>query len=1037
MQVKRVLLRNVRCALLLAAALAGTQKPSAAAPQGIQDYSVRMWQSDDGLPQNSVFAITQTSDGYLWVGTHEGLARFDGVRFSLLDEKVAPELNHGWITGLCATRDGSLWIACDGYGIAHLSKQGCSHFSQAEGLLSNQTRCLLEGPDGSLWIGTEGGLSRFKDGKFTNFTVKNGLGDNSIRALCQDLQGNLRVATRRGLSSLSSEGNLSTLNFGIGSIANALRCVCVDRQGNVWVGANDGINCAVAEPKDGTGARRFYGLNEGLPDRVTNVIYEDRAGQIWSGTYGGLARLEGSRFGCGPSSEAVFGDLIYTVFEDRENNLWVGARDGLYRLTPARFATYTIQQGLTCNNVMSVCGDESGAIWIGTWGGGLNRLKEQKIEGFSRTNGLTHDMVLSLDQARDGSLWVGMDFDGGLNRLFNGQHESISKQNGLLDAAIRVIHEDGEGRLWIGTSKGLNVLRRPNTPNSIPGPPFIETYTTANGLAGNTILALCEETAAKMWIGTEEGLTLRQDGKFANFTTRDGLSHNTVGALYLEKALTEMSGETPAPLPNPSILDIPHSVLWIGTRGGGLNRFKAGKFTAYTTRQGLFNDEIYEILEDNWGFFWMSCRKGIFRVRKKDFDDLDRGAIKAVTCTAFGKADGLVSVQCNGVAKPAGWKAKDGRLWFPTIRGVVAVQPKIKSNDQPPPVLIEEVLTDKKAVEHGSVGAWDASTLPRTEAPTLLTIRPGRGELEIRYTALSLQAPERNRFKYKLEGIDPTWIDAASRRAAYYNNIAPGRYRFQVIACNNDGVWNETGATLTFLFQPHYWQTWSFKVVLVAATALLLTLFYRARVARLRALERLRIQIAADLHDDVGARLTKVAMVTEFVDRETPSTDRSKPHIQNIARTTREVIQAMDEIVWTINPANDTLDHLANYIFQYAEEYFQNTGVRCRLDLPAQLPPHVVGTEQRHNLFMAVKEALNNVLKHAGATDVRISLAVTDSRLAITIADNGRGFLLNGGPPTGDGLVNMKQRLARIGGHLTLETQPGDGTRVRMEVESG
>jgi len=317
-----------------------------------------------------------------------------------------------------------------------------------------------------------------------------------------------------------------------------------------------------------------------------------------------------------------------------------------------------------------------------------------------------------------------------------------------------------------------------------------------------------------------------------------------------------------------------------------------------------------------------------------------------------------------------------------------------------------------------------------------IRIPPGRGELEIRYTALSFQAPEKNRFKYRLEDMDAGWNDAGTRRAAYYNHIAPGHYRFRVMACNNDGVWNEEGATLGLIFLPHFWQTWWFKFVLAGATVLLLGLAYRARVARLRALERLRIQIAADLHDDVGARLTKVAMVTELVDRETADNDRSKPHIRNIAKTTREVIQAMDEIVWTINPANDTLDHLANYIFHHAQEYFHDTGVRCRLDLPAQLPSHAIGTERRHNLFMAVKEALNNVLKHANATEVSVSLAVDVSLLIITIADNGRGFSTDTAS-AGDGLANMKQRLARIGGQLILQSQPGAGTRIRMEVKVG
>jgi signal transduction histidine kinase len=373
-------------------------------------------------------------------------------------------------------------------------------------------------------------------------------------------------------------------------------------------------------------------------------------------------------------------------------------------------------------------------------------------------------------------------------------------------------------------------------------------------------------------------------------------------------------------------------------------------------------------------------------------------------------------------------------LWFPTIRGIVAVEPKIKTNDKPPPVIIEKVIVGGKSVS-GTVSERESGSFPLTRSPAgPLTIPPGRGQMEIQYTALSLQAPEKNRFKYMLEGIDADWVNAGDSRTAHYNNIAPGSYRFRVIACNNDGLWNETGATLALVFLPHYWQTWSFKLVILGTIALLLTAFYRSRVRRLREIESLRVQIAADLHDDVGSRLTKVAMVTESLARETSATDRTKPHIENISKTTREIIQAMDEIVWTINPKNDTLDHLANYILQYAQEYFQNTGVRCRLDLPARLPERPLSTAERHNLFMAVKEALNNILKHAGATEVRIGLALADGKLAITIADNGCGFRPDQARSSGNGLANMKQRLERIGGQLVLETQPGVGTRIKMEA---
>lgn len=456
------------------------------------------------------------------------------------------------------------------------------------------------------------------------------------------------------------------------------------------------------------------------------------------------------------------------------------------------------------------------------------------------------------------------------------------------------------------------------------------------------------------------------------------------------------------------------------------------KLSSFTTREGLFSDEIYEILEDDFGYFWMSCRQGIFRAAKRDFDEFESGRRRTVPCTAFGKVDGLVSVQCNGVAKPAGWKGRDGRLWFPTIRGVVCVESRIETNEKPPPIVIEEVWADKKLQVRGT-SKLRSSHRGGVPPPPLFRIAPGRGELELKFTALSLKAPEKNRFRYRLEGADAEWSAANPERIAHYNNLAPGSYRFRVIGCNNDGVWNETGATVALVLHPHYWQTWWFKGAILTAVGVFLALGYRIRIARLREIERLRVEIAANLHDDVGSRLTKVAMITEQVERQTAGSDRIHAQIGSISQTTREVIQAMDEIVWTINPRNDTLDNLANYIFQYAQEYFQGTGVRCRLDLPAQLPDRPISTKVRHNLFMAIKEALNNVLKHSAATEVRIALGIVESTITIRISDNGRGFD-SGQSHSGEGLRNMRARLEQIGGRMALQAKSGAGATVEMEA---
>jgi ligand-binding sensor domain-containing protein/signal transduction histidine kinase len=946
-------------------------------------YDLRVWQADEGLPQNTVSALAQTREGYLWVGTREGLARFDGVRFGLLDETAPGYLKHSAITALLAARDGSLWIACENQGLTRWQAGGFTHFMKTDGLPDNQVQCLWEDRAGSLWIGGETGLVRFKDGRFAGYAQNDPLRNNSIKALYEDEQGILRVATVKGLVSINAEGLVSADNFGLGPVTNVLKAVRGDRSGRLWLGATDGLICLT------DGRRVNYTGGQTLPERITTCIHEDQAGQLWAGTYGGLRRRgEGLQ----PSTPGKVGveDVVNTIFEDREQTLWIGGRDGLYRLSRARFAALTKQDGLNGNNVVSVLEDRTGAMWFGTWDGGVTRLKENQFTVITSTNGLTSDRVLSLHESRAGGLYVGTDLPGEINLLSRRLVNDLPPVS-FFNAPIRVIHEDDTGTLWAGTGKGLYAIR---------GQQF-NTYTTTNGLAGSNVTAICP-AGTQLWIGTDGGLSRWTGAGFVNLTTRDGLSHNYVNAIYEDAA----------------------HALWVGTKGGGVNRIQAGKITSYTTREGLFNDDVYEILEDDSGHLWMSCRRGIFRVNRSQFEALDRGEITQLNCTAFGREDGLATVQCNGVAKPAGWKSQDGRLWFPTIRGVVAVASGIKINERPPPVVIEEIVVDGRAL---------APVQPPGDGPPVLRVPPGRGRLEIHYTALSLRAADKNHFKHRLTGVDDEWVDAGHQRVAYYNAVRPGRYQFQVIASNNDGVWNDAGAKLTLLVAPHFWQTWWFRAVLIAAPIGLVMLFYQARAARRRGLENLRTQIAADLHDDVGSRLTKVAMMTELADRETPPGDPGKPHLQNIARSVRDITRAMDEIVWTINPQNDTLENLANYIFHYAQEYFQDTGVRCRLNFPPDLSRQRISTRERHHLFMAVKEALNNVLKHAAATEVRIGLLLTDKHLLIEITDNGRGLAGGRPDPTGAGLANMQARLAEISGEFQWHAEPA-GTTITLRL---
>ena len=978
-------------------------------------YSSRTWQVDEGLPHNLVQAIAQTRDGYLWIGTHEGLARFDGSSFTRFEEKSTPDLRNSSITALCADRDGALWIGTDGAGLAILVGGSVFRHDKVDGLAGDNVRVIYESRDGAMWIGTTTGMSRYQNGEFTNFTKKQGLLSDIVTSIYEDTDGNIWIATGSGLNCLKGKA-MDSFAMPNGLPNDSVRGICQDRGGRIWIGSNNGMLW-----HNDYWTRSFFAYNTkyGLSDTFVSAICEDREGNLWVGTYSGLNRFREGRFFNELNNEDKPYDRVNTLFEDREGNLWVGSREGLTRLTPKRFFTYTKRQGLTHNNIMSVLEDRAGSLWLGTWGGGLNRLKDDRVTAYASTNDFSQGLLLALCEGGDGSIWIGADYDGGLTQMKDGKFKHYTSKEGLPKAPIKVIREDSKGRLWIGTSRGLSCFKDGRFTN----------YTAKNHLAGDVVHAICEDHNGNLWFGTDDGLSRWIDGAFTNLTSSEGLSDNSINALYEDRE---------------------HD-LWVGTTRGGLNRYKAGVFKSYTSRDGLFSDEIFEVLEDDQGWLWMTCSKGVFRVRKSDFDDFDQRKIRALTSIEYGKADGIESPQCNSAAKPGAWKSHDGRLWFTTSKGLITVDPKtIKMDQLPPPVYVEQVSADRKpllgadALNRNRVGRAPNSI---SDDPDYLQIRvpPGRGELEFIFTALNFRAPERCHLKYRLDGVDQDWIDAGVRRTAHYNNIYPGTYRFHVVASNKDGVWNETGASVDVLLLPHIWQTWWFRGLsgililgLAGGTGRYVTKKRMRRRLELleqrQAIEKERRRIARDMHDQLGAGLTQVGLLGELARRDADKPDRAKIHASRICDLAREQAQTLDEIVWTIEPKNDLLNKLAAYIAVYAEQFFKAAGICCRLDIPPGLPAQPLSAELRHNLFLAVKEGLNNIAKHAGASEVHIRVSLNDSKLEIGLVDNGAGFVVRDIDSLGNGLSNMKHRIEEIGGTFTLDSEPAKGTRLQFQV---
>lgn len=747
----------------------------------ITQYVHDVWQTDDGLPQNTVRSIVQTRDGYLWLATQGGLARFNGVNFTVFDKGNTPAIRNDIVTSLFEDSKQNLWIVTRPQG---LLRGNGGQLIEQQSLTEYIVMVAYEDRQGDLWVGTyDDGLVRFKDGKPADiYTTKEGLAGDVVFSILEDQEGFLWIGTRSGLSRFK-DGKFTNFTAKEGLSHGVVMSLCEDRQRGLWIGTYGG---GVIRLKDGKFTA--FTIKEGLSNNMVGRVFLDRDGNLWIGTYGGgLNRWENGRFQTYTSKEGLSSDVVLSIYEDGEGSLWVGTDGGgLNRFKDGAFSTYTTRDGLSSGMTASIYEDRERSLWIGTYGGGLNRLKDGAVTVYTRKDGLSSDTITSLFQDRLGQLWIGTE-GGGLNCLRNSKFSQYALE-GVSNYGVFSILEDRAGTLWVGTRSGLTRLEQNRLVR------FTEDYT----------LCITEGHDGSLWIGTYgHGLKRLKDGKLTTYTRDDGLPTNIVFSVYEDR----------------------DAIVWIGT-SGGLSRLREGRLSAYGSEAGLLDQAIYQILEDVKSNLWMSCAKGVFRASKIQLNDLAQGKTRGVTCVLYGKGDGMLSGECRGGMQPAGWKAMDGRLWFPTTKGVVVVDPtRITINQRPPPVLIEEVIVDSASAHNDEDGHP-------------LRLPPGKEKFEFHYAALSFLAPGKVRFRYKLEGFDKEWVDAGTRRAAYYTHISPGDYRFKVIACNNDGVWNQAGATFDFSLLPHYYQTYWFYGLCAIGTAVAAGLAHRLRVSQVQARER-------------------------------------------------------------------------------------------------------------------------------------------------------------------------------------------------------
>ena len=975
-------------------------------PMAYSQVAIDTWTVDQGLPQNIIRGICQSPDGYLWLATFNGLVRFDGVRFTTFDRSNSTGIRGNRFSSLVCTPDGDIWAGTEGSGITRYTRGRFHTYSLKDGLLSDDISGLSADSSGKVWVLAGGSLHEWRAAS-GRFVVLKG----QHYQYAEPLDGAPAAGFWRieaNAFQVFLDGSPATYPLPSNWAHGTHTIAGVDLSRNVWIASPGGKFAKLVHGR----WLQIYGrrASSRSPDDGVRIDteYRDSQGQIWNGTIRISQRTgltESLNIPISPQTHATV--KFTSLFEDRENNIWLSTDgQGLVRLQKQRIRVYSEREGLPDRNVYNIYQTHDGALWFGTWAGGLCQYKNGQFQSYTTRNGLASNRISCVFEDRSGVLWVAV--EGGLYRLRASRFEAVRGTPAIENDMIRAIFQDRSGAIWFGTSRGLWRLFNGQWTS----------FSKKGGLATDDVRAIIQARGDDLWIGGYGGLSLLSPHSIHAWTEQDGLPSNTIRALYQDA----------------------DGVLWIGTYDGGLGRFQNGKFTRFTHRQGLANNGVFQILEDDRRNLWMSSNHGIYRVSKAELNEFAAGKISQITSIAFGKSDGLRNPECNGGLGPAGVKARDGRLWFPTQDGVAVIRPDDLGTRLPaPPVVIESCLLDRASVP---------ATIP-------VHIKPGQTNLEIQYTALSLVNSSRIRFRYRLQGSDKDWIEAGTRRTAFYSHLPPGSYVFSVTAAHGEGEWSKAPATLDITVLPPFYRTAGFLAFSSLLILFALWLVWRRRIRHLEQAAALHLsfsrqliasqemerkRLAAELHDSLGQRLIIIKNLALLL-LHSNGTGQLQPSerekVEEISSEVTGAVSEVKEISYNLRPYR--LDRLGLTVA--LQSIIDSASSASEIHFSAELDhvDNLLPKDAEINFYRIVQECINNVLKHSGAMSVIVHVRQSEGKLHMMIRDDGKGFATDRLAPHsrsgGFGLTGIAERAELLGGKAVIHSAPGQGTTVSVEID--